>query len=200
MHRPEDTRTNPQLLGRLHDLSDAAAWAEFVRQYGPKVREWCRKQGAQDADADDISQQILLRLTQRMRTFEYDPSRGRFRDWMRKVTQHAWYDLVAGRKSWNTAAGGADDWLANSAKGEDLADELDEQYRMELLQEAIARVRVLVADHTWSAFDQHFLQKQPAKKVAEELSLSVTNVYQATHRVTQLLKRETERLEGPPAT
>src|SRR5687767_1486677 len=89
-----DSETRVSLLGRLrHDVTDQAAWSEFVDHYGVKIHDWCRRVwGLQDADARDVTQSVLLKLATRMRDFEYDPGRS-FRAWLKTVTQHAWSDF-----------------------------------------------------------------------------------------------------------
>ena len=51
-----DTRAS--LLVRLRDPQDGTAWAEFVDLYAPLVYAYARKQGLQDADAADLSQDV----------------------------------------------------------------------------------------------------------------------------------------------
>src|SRR5438128_4730080 len=86
--------TSVTLLGRLRHLpADPGAWQEFVDCYGPKIFRWCRQGGMQEADAEDLTQTILLKLLRVMQTFEYD-STMRFRSWLRTVVQNAWHDLV----------------------------------------------------------------------------------------------------------
>lgn len=85
--------TRITLLGRLQrNPSDATAWREFVEHYSPKIALWCRRWGAQDADADDITQMVLLKLSQKMSEFQYDPARS-FRGWLKTIAHHAWYDF-----------------------------------------------------------------------------------------------------------
>jgi DNA-directed RNA polymerase specialized sigma24 family protein len=68
--------TNPTLLGRLRqDPPDTAVWSTFVLRYGPRVHAWCRLWRLQEADAQDVTQDVLVKLVARMRTFSYDRSR-----------------------------------------------------------------------------------------------------------------------------
>jgi RNA polymerase sigma factor (sigma-70 family) len=50
--------------------------------------------GSQPSDADDVAQEVLLKLLTAMKKFRYDPSRS-FRAWLKTVTQNAWKDFVA---------------------------------------------------------------------------------------------------------
>ncbi len=98
MSDPAHSRTRATLLRRLRDdPADARAWDEFVEHYGGKVLAWCRHWRLQEADAQDVAQAVLLRLSQRMRDFSYDPSKS-FRAWLKTVARHAWQDFMDGRR------------------------------------------------------------------------------------------------------
>src|SRR5262245_1522173 len=99
-HEPS---TNLSLLERLRrQPTDQQAWRDFVERYAPTIHGWCRHWQLQEADAEDVTQSVLLILATRMKTFAYDPS-GRFRAWLRTVARHAWTAFVEGRR--NVAAG-----------------------------------------------------------------------------------------------
>ena len=78
---PDDDplKTSLTLLGRLRrDPKDQAAWSDFVARYGSRILLWCRGWRLQESDAQDGTQDVLLRLNLLMARFVYDPS-GRFR-------------------------------------------------------------------------------------------------------------------------
>src|SRR5262249_20424961 len=88
------SQTTPTLLGRLQQApSDQAAWSEFVDRYGPRIYRWCRHWGLQENDAEEVTQIVLIKLVEKLRTFRYDPARS-FRGWLRTLTYHAWSDFV----------------------------------------------------------------------------------------------------------
>src|SRR5262245_7172400 len=92
------SRTSLTLLGRLRQAPfDEAAWSVFVARYGPKIYGWCRRWNLPEADAEDVTQNVLVTLARKMGTFEYDPSRS-FRAWLKTLTQHAWSDYLAQRE------------------------------------------------------------------------------------------------------
>src|SRR5262249_56784419 len=67
----------------------------------------CRRWRLQEADAEDVTQAVLVRLTERMRTFSYDPA-GSFRAYLRAVARYAWCDLLKARRQPGAGAGGSD--------------------------------------------------------------------------------------------
>src|SRR4051812_37528518 len=111
-----ESAPSTSLLVRLQQArADEAAWSEFVRRYGARIHGWCRRWGLQEVDAQDVSQNVLLKLVRAMQAFRYDPSQ-RFRGWLKTVAHHAWQDLARGRRP--VVAGGdpaADDPLQSLA-------------------------------------------------------------------------------------
>ena len=84
MHANYESRTSASLLARLRAApADQAAWAAFVDRYGRKVYGWCRHWGLQEADAEDVTQNVLIELARQMAKFEYRTS-GSFRGWHRR--------------------------------------------------------------------------------------------------------------------
>src|SRR5947209_6861312 len=96
MDSSSGSRTSPTLLGKLRDPTNQAAWEEFVDRYGRKIYAWARQRQLQDADAQDVTQIVLVKLATQMRTFAYEPTKS-FRGWLRTLTQHAWSDFMAAR-------------------------------------------------------------------------------------------------------
>src|SRR5262249_59980976 len=92
------SQTSPTLLGRLRqEPADQDAWGLFVERYGRLIYGWVRKWQLQEADAEDVTQMVLVRLAQRMRGFAYDPQKS-FRGWLRTLTRHPWSDFVEARQ------------------------------------------------------------------------------------------------------
>src|SRR5258707_2948115 len=76
----ETPATRVSLLVRLCDARDDGAWTQFVDLYAPVVYGYARKQGLQDADAADLSQDVLSVVASAVCRLEYDPQRGAFRN------------------------------------------------------------------------------------------------------------------------
>src|SRR5438034_7196871 len=144
--------TRVTLLTRLRqDPSDQSGWDEFVERYGRHIYRWCRQWKLQDADAEDVTQNILIKLSQKLRAFAYDPSLS-FRGWLKTVAHHAWRDFEDSRRRAQPAAGDSQvrERMLTLEAREDLAQKLEEAFDLELLEAAKVRVRLRVAPHTWA--------------------------------------------------
>jgi RNA polymerase sigma-70 factor (ECF subfamily) len=189
------------LLGRLRrDPTDQAVWAEFVGHYGPRIYAWCRRWQLQEADAQDVTQDVLLRLAEKMRDFAYDPAKS-FRAWLKTLTHHAWSDFVQARGRATPGSGDSQvgALLHSVAAREDLVQRLEEEFDRELLEEAMARVRLRVAPQTWEAFRLTALEGLSGAEAAARIPMQVAQVFVAKRRVQKMLQEQVARLEGPPA-
>src|SRR5947209_8705553 len=97
--------TRPSLLLRLRDAGDREAWAQFVDVYAPLVYRLARRRGLQDADAADLTQDVLQAVSRGVRHLEYDPHRGTFRAWLYTVARNQVHKFLAARQRRGTPGG-----------------------------------------------------------------------------------------------
>jgi RNA polymerase sigma factor (sigma-70 family) len=189
--------TRATLLARLrHDPTNEGAWGEFVEHYGRHIFRWCRQWNLQEADAEDVTQEILVKLAQKLRTFAYDPSRS-FRGWLKTIAHHAWRDFVDSRRRGQAAAGDSQvqELMQTLEAREDLVRKLEEAFDHELLEAAKVQVRLRVAPHTWEAFRLVALEGLPVAEVAARVHMQVAMVYVAKSKVQKMLQEEIRKLE-----
>jgi RNA polymerase sigma-70 factor (ECF subfamily) len=190
-------RTSVSLLARLRlGSADQAAWGEFVERYGRKIFGWCRHWGLQEADAEDVTQEVLLKLAQKMKTFAYDTS-GSFRAWLKTLTHHAWQDFVESRRRAGAGQGGTTvlEKLHQAAAREDLIQRLEKEFDRELLDLAMQRVKSRVQAHTWEVFRLLALEGLSGAEAAAQLKMKVATVFVARSKVQRMIELEARRLE-----
>ena len=199
MRPGHDSGTRVTLLGRLRrDPTNQAAWEEFVEHYGRKIYVWCLKWNLQEADAQDVTQNVLLKLAGKMREFEYDSSRS-FRAWLKTIARYACSDFLDERAQQGQGSGDSriNRMLKNVEAREDLLKQLEEEFDRELLEEAMQRTRLRVAPQTWQAFQLTMLEGLSGADAASRIPMQVAQVFVAKRRVQKILKEEIARLEGP---
>jgi RNA polymerase sigma-70 factor (ECF subfamily) len=187
------TATSTTLLGRLRcQPADQEAWKEFVWRYGPRIFQWCGKWNLQEADAQDVTQNVLLKLSGKMQSFQYDPGRS-FRGWLRTLTMHALSDFLQERQRADPEALHS---LAAVAARDSLLKDLEEEFDRELLEKAMERVRQRLTPHKWQAFALTALEGLSGSEAAARLGMKVATVFTAKSKVQQLLHKEIQALEA----
>jgi RNA polymerase sigma factor (sigma-70 family) len=191
--------TSATLLGQVGlSPSDEVAWARFVGLYGSRIRGWCRRWGLQEADSEDVMQDVLLRLAQKLGAFHYDPSRS-FRGWLRTVTQNALADFLADRK--RQCCGSGDDGVLKQLQSiqarDDLIEHLKDQFDAEIVAVACARAQARVGPQTWEAFRLTAYEGYSGDEVAARLGMSRATVFKAKSRVLGFLREEIKQLDEP---
>jgi RNA polymerase sigma-70 factor (ECF subfamily) len=192
-------RTSPSLLGRLkHDISDPQAWGDFVRRYGSDILRWCHKWHLQDADAQDVTQTVLLKLAQKLRTFDYDAKRS-FRAYLKTLTRYAVADFLEERLPERGQGGSVALEQLNAVEArDDLLTHLQSAFDQELLEKAMEMVRARVEPHTWEAYCLTALERLSGAEVAMRMNLKVATVFKARSKVQQMLRDQVKLLDADP--
>jgi RNA polymerase sigma-70 factor (ECF subfamily) len=190
-------RTSPSLLLRLRcSPTDQAAWSDFVRRYGPLLYQWGRRWKLREEEAQDVTQAVLLRLAEKMRTFQYDASRS-FRAYLKTLTRYAVCNFLEERKRPGAGSGESQvlELLETIEAGDDLEARLEAEFERELLEEASLRVRQRVEPHTWDAFRLTALEGLSGVEAAQRLGMEVATVFKAKSKVRKMLQEEVRKME-----
>jgi RNA polymerase sigma-70 factor (ECF subfamily) len=193
----EPDLTSSTLLGRLmRHPDDAEAWRRFVHRYGPPIRAWCKARRLQEADVDDISQDVLLRCRGAIVSQRYDRSRGRFRAYLRKIVENALNTFFEERRRQEATAAGEEALrlLDGLEARQDLLERLEKELDLEALEIARQRVRQRVEPTTWEVFRLLTEEKLTGPEVAQKMGLKVSSVYPIRHKVVSLLREELDQL------
>src|SRR5438477_8561824 len=105
---PESPLTRPSLLVRIRDAHDREAWGQFVQVYVPLIYRFVLRSGLQDADAADVTQEVLRAVARACKRLDYNPRRGRFRSWLLTVVRSKLSDFLAGQQRQEHGTGDTD--------------------------------------------------------------------------------------------
>jgi RNA polymerase sigma-70 factor (ECF subfamily) len=189
--------TRASLLIRLKDRADQEAWQEFMEIYRPVVCRLARHKGLQDADAEDLAQQVFLAVARAIDRWQADPARARFRTWLGRIAHNLLVNMVT-RGPLDRATGNThiQDLLEQRPAAEGPESEFVQvQYQREVFRWAARRVRREFAAETWQAFWQTAVRGRSTPEVSEELGKSIGSVYAARSRVMRRLRETIDEWE-----
>lgn len=178
--------TRASLLLRLRDHDDAA-WMEFFRIYTPAVYGYAKRRGLQANDAEDLAQEVLVEVARCIRNFEYQPEKGRFRDWLGSIV---WRRLTRYWQAQKTPAETVNPELQAGLAESSWVDE----YQASILSSALTNIQPHFAETTWLAFLGVWKDGERATEVSVRLGIPVEVVYNAKSRVLKQLETEVLRI------
>jgi len=197
--------TRASLLGRLKNWEDDESWEEFTRTYWRLIYGVARQAGLSDDEARDVVQETLLGVAKNVHEFESAPGRGSFKNWMLNVTRwriadHFRSKLPTREPSADAAANSDGTGTLERVPDPGNLDEVWEQeWKKNVLETALARVRRRVNPKHAQIFDLYAMRGWPAVRVAGDLGVNIFQVYLVAHRLTRMLKEEvryvTKKLE-----
>ena len=192
--------TQPTLLVRIRDARDQEAWGRFVDLYAPLVYGFLHKRGLQDADAADLTQDVMRQVAAAAHSWEYDARRGSFRGWLFTVVQNRLTDHWRREGLHERGAGDTDAQQrlneVPQPEGLDASTQWDADYERQLFQFAANIVQQDFGETTWQAFWWTAVDGRSGKEVANELGITVAAVYLAKGRVMTRLKEQVKLLVG----
>jgi len=186
------SQTRPSLLVRIRDVGDADAWRNFVKIYAPLVYQYARGKGLQDADAADLTQEVLGEVARSIRSFEYQPERGRFRGWLLTVTRRRLLRLR--ERCARIQEEAVDDEELSEIEDDQIDVEWNDAFNARVLQVALRRIQPAFEPTTWRVFERVWLENRSAAQTADELSVRIDLVYIAKSRVLKRLEEEVQEI------
>jgi RNA polymerase sigma-70 factor (ECF subfamily) len=191
--------TRYSLLLRIQDPQNHAAWVEFIAIYEPLVYRLARRKGLQDADANDLCQEVFRAVAGAVRRWSPDPRRGSFRGWLFRIARNLLLNFLRHQRRHAVATGDVD--VQRLLEGQpsatdELAATIDAEYRRRLFHLAARSIETEFSGTTWQAFWQTAVASRDVPAVAAELGLSAGAVYIARSRVLASLRRRVQEISG----
>jgi RNA polymerase sigma-70 factor (ECF subfamily) len=186
----EGSDTRASLLVRIRNPRDQDAWRQFVGLYAPLIHRLARSRGLQDADAADLTQEVLRAVAATASKLPYDPERGSFRGWLYTVARNRILDYLRGpaHRERGTGDTATQHLLSSQPAPDDDAERWEHDYQRHLFHLAAEQVRSDFAPATWQAFWSIAVEGRSAEEAARQLGMSIGAVYVAKCRVLAQLK------------
>lgn len=173
--------TSKTLLDRIA-AGDEISWDEFYSRYCGIVRDLAKFKGLDDAEADDICQQVMLQFFKQSKTFKFDPDIARFRTYFGRIITSKIANYYRRKKEEPVEE-------VEDMPTEDQNDELFlNEWRKMILKDAERELKNRVAPETFQAYELYAVQNRPVEKVAAYLDCSVNQVYQAKKRCFAMMR------------
>jgi RNA polymerase sigma-70 factor (ECF subfamily) len=188
-----DNATSLSLLQRIRN-GDASGWRRVVELYTPLVYHWCHRWGVDNADADDVLQEVFAAAAASIVDFRREQEGDTFRGWLRAITRHKVLAFWRSRERHPESPGGSSALhrLQEVPEPEEIVaeDDGDADQMSALFHRALGMLRGEFEPRTWQAFWRTAVDAQSAPDVAAELGMSANAIRMAKSRVLRRLREE----------
>jgi RNA polymerase sigma-70 factor, ECF subfamily len=188
---PEFPETSYSLIARVKNPADGAAWAEFLGIYQPVVFRMARRRGLQDADAQDVMQQVFLSISKSIEGWTPGVMQPPFRAWLTTIARNAITKALT-RRPRDAASGSTSVIELLDAQPDPYATtaEILSEARKELIRWATEQIRSEFSEATWNVFWQTAIEGVPIAEVSKSTGRSAGALYVARYRVIARLKEK----------
>ena len=200
---PETPKTLLRKIAEYANGDDASEWARFVELYEPVIRIYITQfSDVGAADADDIVQDIFIRLVDVLRKGEYKRKKGRFRNYLAAMVRRLLIDRHRREMARTGIGRGAVprgrnanahplgiDLEALPCNAPDPATVVDMRLRLARHQAAVEHVlsRTMLEPRTVAAYREYAIEGQPAAEVADRHGMTLNNLRQLKHRLDRMV-------------
>jgi len=189
--------TSLSLLAEVRKNNDSEAWSRLVEMYAPLMRRWLRAYEVQDADADDLIQDVLAVVARDLAKFDHNQRQGAFRSWLRGILVNRLREYWRKRGRLDAAGGGSDLQRRLNALEDPRSHQSriwDREHDEHLVRNLLSLIEPRFSESTRAAFRQLVFDGQKPVDVAADLQLSLSAVFTAKSRVLRELRRIGEGL------
>jgi RNA polymerase sigma-70 factor, ECF subfamily len=186
--------TSQSLLDSLRVGPQSLAWQRWHAIYEPLIHAWMSKHRFIPTDRDDVTQNVMIVVVQKLNRFEHNGQKGAFRKWLKSITINCLRDYWKKLDKHPQQAAvqqSLDEWAADQST---MSQNWEEEHDRHVVQKLLALLEPEFTTETWQAFQKVVVQGRTAEQVAKELSITKNAVYIAKSRVLTRLRQEAQGL------
>eukprot|EP00831_Metopus_contortus_P083453 TRINITY_DN9243_c0_g1_i5.p1 TRINITY_DN9243_c0_g1~~TRINITY_DN9243_c0_g1_i5.p1 ORF type:complete len:388 (-),score=17.53 TRINITY_DN9243_c0_g1_i5:183-1346(-) len=169
------------------------SWHEFYETYRPLILLRGGDFNLTEVEKKELVQLVLLEIFKGQKTFTYDTSKGRFRDYLRRIIGCRAIDIYRNRKKNVVFVSNLEQFPEENSAMED---SWDIEWHSHVLSQAMQVLRIKVEPQTYQAFELYVIEDMSSLEVALFLKISKNMVYVAKSRAMEHLKSILKELGG----
>jgi RNA polymerase sigma-70 factor (ECF subfamily) len=185
--------TRPSLLLRLRNRDDHYAWVEFDTIYRPMLLRFGRGMGLDESNAEEVVQNCMAAILKHIGSFEYDPSRGRFKSWLRTMVNNRIRNVFRDRHERQAATHEFNRADSAQVAPEELFDRL---WRQEHVRYCLELVKSEVNGTTYQVFVATVIEERPVAETCQQFDVTPNNIRVIKARMTARLRARMGELLG----
>ena len=193
--------TRPDVIRSLKD-SQSQVWETFFTAYSSLIRLHGKDCGLKNEHLDDLIQDVMIAVSKNSSNFQYDPAKGRFRDYLKRIIRAKAADILRRyykKESFCVHIPESSPLLEevpyeSLSPDEALDDQFMDVWENVFLKNCLKCLKEEISPKHYQIFYMLEIQKIPPSKVASFSGLSLVSIYSIRSRIEQKLARITGKL------
>ena len=193
--------TPVSLLARMaaeHTGASETSWTRFFELYQPVIVKFAAFSGA-GREAEDVAQDVFVKLVEVFRRSAYDPAHGTFRAYLatmiRNEVVNRWHKAAVRAADRHVSIDNEDHPVELAAPSETAAI-LDARWRLARHQAAVEHVltKTALSEKSKAIYRAYVLEERPIEEVAAAFGVPNNTVSQTKTRVARMIAAHEEML------
>lgn len=171
------------------------AWFKLYSIYEPLIAGWIARAGVEESAVSDVTQEVMQVVSVELPEFEHNGQKGAFRRWLKQIS------IFRCRRYWDSKKrqvklsqrSGADFENDVLDQLEDPNSALSDLWDIEHDQYVLRRILQLTKNEfdarTYEVFTRNTLDAESPQAIAQDLGISVGQIYKIKHRVLSRLEQ-----------
>lgn len=188
-------KTKATLIQRLKEKYDHESWKQFDFKYKSFIYRIIRGLNVQHHDAKDIGQDVVIKAWKKLPEFDYNTRKGRFRNWLAKITSNTVKDFFRKQKAnYNNIVCTATQIASCNFTQTDVEKIEEKEWKEFILEQARKKLARNLSQKS-QKFLELLQEGKSVENISKELKMTPNSIYVQKKRVLEKLKKEIADLE-----
>ena len=196
--------TNASLLLRLKENPTELDWSDFYNSYSNAIVRYGMKLGLRYEKAQDILQESMVDLMRILPTFEYDPKRGKFRNFVLTIVHRRALKQFRRAQKYEeisldaTSGTGASINRQLASVSEEVDAEAEHMWKLSLYEQCLEQLKsdTEIDARTCAIFIAYAVEGRKPRELAREFGVKENNIYQIKNRIIERMSRQVKELQS----
>ena len=185
--------TRQTLIERLRTKSDEDSWQTFTDTYQRYIYVVIRRMNIGHSEAEDLVQEVLIKIWNKLASFNYDPGKAKFRTWLSAVIKNHVFNYVESRKSYSNKIEKAGQQPQKAYTEDEIDAVMQKEWEIYITNLALEKIKGQFTGNAIKVFEMS-LAGVSVSKIAEKLEIKENTAYRLKNRVKSKIIEEIEQL------
>jgi RNA polymerase sigma factor (sigma-70 family) len=190
--------TRHTLLHRLKDQHDEKSWEEFMLTYQKYIYNICKRSKLQHNEAEEFTQEILVKLWKKLPELDVRTVKGSFRAWLKTMIKNHITNYFNRQKMIREklTVNNKESLLPyiDKISKSDIDEIIDHEWHLHITNLALDKVKESLSSNTVNAFLMS-LEGRSTEEIATELKITESTVYVHKKAVKDALQKHIRQLK-----